>query len=143
MLEDLEKRIANDYHKVTEKVKDGGKKMREEFKKNKEVAKELGFNAKQALDDLQSGKVFVDDEAAKNLKNAVLDSLKAAGMTGIFMLPGGLIGLVALRKVLKRKEAKMLGIQNLLTLTIEEAEKSKENQTDNKTDEEIKLDEEE
>lgn len=139
MLEDLEKRIANDYHKVTEKVKDGGKKMREEFKKNKEVAKELGFNAKQALDDLQSGKVFVDDEAAKNLKNAVLDSLKAAGMTGIFMLPGGLIGLVALRKVLKRKEAKMLGIQNLLTLTIEEAEKS----TDLQADEEIKLDEEE
>lgn len=134
MLEDLEKRITNDYHKVAEKVKDGGKKMREEFKKNKKVAKELGGNAKQALEDLQSGKVFVDDEAAKNLKNAVLDSLKAAGMTGIFMLPGGLIGLVALRRVLKRKEAKMLGIQNLLTLTIEEAEKTEEDKEDKKND---------
>lgn len=126
MLEDLEKRIVDDYHKVTEKVKGSGKMMRESFKKNKVVAKELGHNAKQALEDLQSGKVFTDDEAAKNLKNSVLDSLKAAGMTGIFMLPGGLIGLVALRKVLKRKEAKMLGIQNLLTLTIEESEKAVE-----------------
>ncbi len=120
---DLEKRIVDDYHKVADKVKGSGKKMREEFTKNKKVAKSLGAEAKKALDDLQSGKVFTDDEAAKNLKNAVLDSLKAAGMTGIFMLPGGLIGLVALRKVLKRKEAKMLGIQNLLTLTIEESEK--------------------
>lgn len=120
---DLEKRIVDDYHKVADKVKGSGKKMREEFMKNKKVAHELGGNAKKALEDLQSGKVFTDDEAAKNLKNAVLDSLKAAGMTGIFMLPGGLIGLVALRKVLKRKEAKMLGIQNLLTLTIEESEK--------------------
>lgn len=120
---DLEKRIVDDYHKVADKVKDSGKKMREEFKKNKKVAKSLGAEARKALEDLQSGKVFTDDEAAKNLKNAVLDSLKAAGMTGIFMLPGGLIGLVALRKVLKRKEAKMLGIQNLLTLTIEESEK--------------------
>lgn len=139
MLEDMEKRIVDDYHKVVDKLKDGNKKMRKEFKKNKKVAKELGFNAKQALDDLQSGKVFVDDEAAKNLKNAVLDSLKAAGMTGIFMLPGGLIGLVAFRKLLKRKEAKMLGIQNLLTLTIEEAEKSNEDNTD----EELNINEEE
>lgn len=136
MLEDFEKRIVEDYKKVTKKVKGSGKKMREEFKKNKEVAKELGHNAKQALEDLQSGKVFVDDEAAKNLKNSVLDSLKAAGMTGIFMLPGGLIGLVALRKVLKRKEAKMLGIQNLLTLTIEESEKAVEEKKPSKEEEE-------
>lgn len=133
MLEDLEKRIVDDYHKVTDKVKESGKKMRVELNKNKKVAKELGANAKKALEDLQSGKVFTDDEAAKNLKNSILDSLKAAGMTGIFMLPGGLIGLVALRKVLKRKEAKMLGIQNLLTLTIEESEKAaKEDHSDEK-----------
>ena len=133
MLEDLEKRIVDDYHKVTDKVKESGKKMRVELNKNKKVAKELGANAKKALEDLQSGKVFTDDEAAKNLKNSILDSLKAAGMTGIFMLPGGLIGLVALRKVLKRKEAKMLVIQNLLTLTIEESEKAaKEDHSDEK-----------
>jgi hypothetical protein len=134
MLEDLEKRIVDDYHKVTDKVKESGKKMRVELNKNKKVAKELGANAKKALEDLQSGKVFTDDEAAKNLKNSILDSLKAAGMTGIFMLPGGLIGLVALRRVLKRKEAKMLGIQNLLTLTIEESEKAvKEDDSEEKS----------
>ena len=95
--------------------------LRNEFRKNKEVAIELRNNAEQALRDIQSGKVLTDDHAAKNLKNTLVDTVKAAGMTGIFLLPGGSIGLVAIRKLLKSKEAKQIGIENLLTLTVEES----------------------
>jgi hypothetical protein len=88
---------------------------------------------------LQSGKVFTDDHAAENLKNTIMDSLKAAGMTGIFLLPGGSVGLVALRKMLKSKEAKKLGITNLLTLTVEESAKAQEEATKAKEKEAGKL----
>lgn len=119
---DIEKFLHPDYKKIGAKLKRAKSRMRTEFKKNKEVAVDLGHNAQQALQDLQSGKVFTDDEAAKNLKNTLMDSVKAAGMTGIFLLPGGSVGLIALRKLLKSKEAKKIGIENLLTLTVEESE---------------------
>ncbi|MFZ5551499.1 MAG: hypothetical protein ACOZCO_00180 [Bacteroidota bacterium] len=121
----MEKFLHPDYKKIGARLKSAKSKMRTEFKKNKEVAVELGHNAQQALHDLQSGKIFTDDEAAKNLKNTLMDSVKAAGMTGIFLLPGGSVGLIALRKLLKSKEAKKIGIENLLTLTVEESENVK------------------
>ncbi len=123
MLKDLENRISGDYKKIVTKVKGGRAKLKVELAKNKKVAIGLKENAQDALLDLKSGKVFTDDQAAKNLKNTLTDTLKAVGMTGIFILPGGSIGLLALRKMLRSKEAKALGIQKLLTLTIEEAEK--------------------
>jgi hypothetical protein len=123
MLKEIEKRIADDYKKVVSKVKSGGAKLKVELAKNKKVAIELRENAEDALQDLKSGRVFSDDDAAKNFKNTLGDTLKAVGMTGIFILPGGSIGLIALRKMLRSKEAKALGIEKLLTLTIEEADK--------------------
>jgi hypothetical protein len=123
MLKDIEKRISGDYKKIVSKVKSGRAKLKDELAKNKKVAIGLKENAEDALQDLKSGRVFTDDDAAKNLKNTLTDTLKAVGMTGIFILPGGSIGLIALRKMLRSKEAKALGIENLLTLTIEEAEK--------------------
>ena len=121
---DIEKFLHPDYKKIGAKWRSAKSKMRSEFKKNKEVAVDLGHNAQQALQDLQSGKVFTDDDAAKNLKNTLVDSVKAAGMTGIFLLPGGSVGLIALRKLLRSKEAKKIGIENLLTLTVEESERA-------------------
>lgn len=123
MLKDFEDKISSDYKKIVSKVKSGRSKLKIELAKNKKIAIGLKDNAQDALHDLKSGKVFTDDNAAKNLKNTLTDTLKAVGMTGIFILPGGSIGLLALRKMLKSKEAKALGIENLLTLTIEEAEK--------------------
>lgn len=93
------------------------KSLKETFEEDKAIVHELHKNAKRAIEDLESGKVFHDDEAAENLKNAVTDLAKIAGMAGIFALPGGAAGLVALRTLLKSKEAEKLGIKNLLTLT--------------------------
>jgi uncharacterized membrane-anchored protein len=126
MLESIEKRITSDYRKLTGFFKRGKEKMKVEFNKSKVVAGELKENAEKALYDLRTGNVFSDDEAATNLKNTLGDSLKVLGMTGIFMLPGGSVGLIALRKLLRSKEAKYLHIENLLTLTIEEAKKQEE-----------------
>ncbi|HLP13714.1 MAG TPA: hypothetical protein VK177_17405 [Flavobacteriales bacterium] len=126
MLKEIEERISGDYKKLVSKVKNGRSKLKVELAKNKQTAIKLKDNAQDALGDLKSGKVFTDDEAAKNLKNTLTDTLKAVGMTGIFILPGGSIGLIALRKMLRSKEAKALGIENLLTLTIEEAKKLEE-----------------
>ena len=131
-----DEQVKSDYKKLLEKVKSGRAKIRTELAKNKQIAVGLKENAQDALYDLKSGKVFTDDEAAQNFKNTLSDTLKAVGMTGIFMLPGGSIGLIALRKMLKSKEAKALGIENLLTLTIEEAEKI-EASKDVKNDEKI------
>lgn len=130
MLKDIEDRISSDYKKLLGKVRTGRSKLKKELAKNKQIAVELKDNAQDALSDLKTGKVFTDDEAAQNFKNTLGDTLKAVGMTGIFMLPGGSVGLIALRKMLKSKEAKALGIENLLTLTIEEAEKLENNKDD-------------
>ncbi|MBX7095794.1 MAG: hypothetical protein K1X56_13820 [Flavobacteriales bacterium] len=117
-------KIAGDISKIRGKLKDVRKNLGKELRKSKEVASELRENAEKALLDMGTGKVFTDDEAAENLKNTLIDTVKAAGMTGIFLLPGGSVGLVALRKMLKSKQAEKLGIENLLTLTVEESKKA-------------------
>lgn len=124
--EDIEKRIVRDFGKLRSKFSTVRKNLGRELRKSKEVAGELRGNAEQALYDLRTGKVFTDDESAENLKNTLVDTVKAAGMTGIFLLPGGSVGLVALRKMLKSKPAEKLGIENLLTLTVEESKKAEE-----------------
>ena len=135
----METRIGKDFKRLRFRFKKVRKNLGEELRKSKEVAGDLKDNAEKALHDLQSGKVFTDDHAAENLKNTIMDSLKAAGMTGIFLLPGGSVGLVALRKMLKSKEAKKLGITNLLTLTVEESAKAQEEATKAKEKEAGKL----
>lgn len=140
MSDDKEHKSLQEQLHLKERWKNAKKNIRRELRKSKEVAGDLRENAERALHDLQSGKVFSDDKAAENLKNTLLDSVKAAGMTGIFLLPGGSVGLVALRKLLKSKEAKKLGIENLLTLTVEESRKIEE---ESKGDDDDKRDEEE
>jgi hypothetical protein len=97
--------------------KDIKEKVKKTFNEDKAIAIKLEKNVKRAAEDLESGKVFHDDEAAENLKNSVIDMAKIAGMAGIFVLPGGAAGLVAIRQMLKSREAEKLGIKNLLTLT--------------------------
>lgn len=145
MLKEIEERISADYKKLASKFKTGRKKLKEELGRNKQIAIELKDNANEALHDLKSGKVFTDDAAAQNFKNTLTDTLKAVGMTGIFLLPGGSVGLIALRKMLRSKGAKALHIENLLTLTIEEAEKHSKEQDENKAgeQEDVKKDEKE
>ena len=117
--------------KLRERWLKAKKNIRIELRNGKLIAGNLRRNSEKALIDLQSGKVFHDDEAAENFKNTLIDTMKAAGITGIFLLPGGYIGLVAIRKLLNTKEAKKLGIENLLTLTIEEARKIEEQNHNN------------
>ncbi|MFN3342430.1 MAG: hypothetical protein ACK40M_07020 [Flavobacteriales bacterium] len=123
---DIEKRIIQDLTWIKGKFSLMRKNLSKEFRKSKVVAGDLRHNAEQALTDLRTGKVFTDDQALENLRNTLGDSLKAAGMTGIFILPGGSVGLIALRKMLKSKPAEKLGIENLLTLTVEESRKIEE-----------------
>ena len=120
--------------KLRERWLKAKKNIRIELRNGKLIAGNLRRNSEKALIDLQSGKVFHDDEAAENLKNTLIDTMKAAGMTGIFLLPGGYIGLVAIRRLLNTKEAKKLGIENLLTLTIEEARKIEEEKNHNNSE---------
>jgi hypothetical protein len=136
MLEDQIPQKSEEPAGINAKWKKAKVNLRKEFKKNREVAIELRHNAEQALHDIKSGKVLNDDEAARNLKNTLVDTVKAAGMTGIFLLPGGSIGLIALRKMLKSKEARTIGIENLLTLTVEEAHRAQSEHQKNSDEEE-------
>lgn len=139
MLKEIEERISADYKKLAARFRTGRKKLKDELARNKHVAIELKDNAQEALHDLRTGKVFTNDEAAQNFKNTLGDTLKAVGMTGIFLLPGGSVGLIALRKMLRSKGAKALHIEKLLTLTIEEAEKHSKGETGKEGD--VKKDE--
>jgi len=148
---DIEKRIIQDLTWIKGKFSLMRKNLSKEFRKSKVVAGDLRHNAEQALTDLRTGKVFTDDHALENLRNTLGDSLKAAGMTGIFILPGGSVGLIpggsvgliALRKMLKSKPAEKLGIENLLTLTVEESRKIEEEKKQEEEGNEQPKDEEE
>lgn len=131
MMSEWQKLVLLEPIKLRERWLKAKKNIRVELQNGKLIAGNLRRNSEKALIDLQSGKVFHDDEAAENFKNTLIDTMKAAGMTGIFLLPGGYIGLVAIRRLLNTKEAKKLGIENLLTLTIEEARKVEEEHNNN------------
>ncbi len=134
MEEDIERNPAEDYLRLKEWFKTGKANLRKEFRRNREVARELGHNAEQALQDLRSGKVRTDKVAARNLRKTLINAVKAAGITGIFVLPGGAFGLLALRRLLKTKEAREWGMENLLTLTVEESARIEKEQDLEKKD---------
>lgn len=140
--EENEKEHVGEFSKVRTRLKDVRKNLGNELRKGRVVAGDLRENAEQALKDLSTGKVFTDDHSAENLKNTLIDTVKAAGMTGIFLLPGGSVGLVALRKMLKTKPAEKLGIENLLTLTVEESKKAEEEISEDKKSDPEKTDKE-
>lgn len=93
------------------------------------AAYEIKKNIQQAIDDLDSGKVFEDDEAAENMKNTLLDLAKIVGQTALFVLPGGSIGIVAIRRFLLTEKAKKMKIHNLLSLSIKKEEEQNNNKS--------------
>ena len=125
-MDSISQEIKKDFKIIKDKFSLIKSAFQKEIKKDAKIGKQLGLNAQRALHDLETGRVFTDDDAAENLKNTLLDTLKVAEMAAIFSIPGGAIGLAALIKLLKSKEAKALKIENLLTLSIEEdAQKDK------------------
>lgn len=123
--EDLKWKLNSKY------VSDHYKEFKEDLKdfaiKNKKIAKKLLINSKDASEDLITGKVFSDDTAALNLKDTLIDITKVLGQGAIFVLPGGSIGLLALRRLLKTKGSEKLGIDKLLTLSFDVLENPTEN----------------
>lgn len=105
---------------LCDKIEHLKEKMRQTFHRDKEIALELKNNSCKALEDLQSGKVFEDDMAAENLRDSLEDVLKVLGMAALFILPGGSIGLIAIRKLLQTDLAAKAHVEKLLTLSVEE-----------------------
>ena len=68
--------------------------------------------------DLQTGDIL-KTSSLKNLSNVLLDIAKITGQTALFILPGGSLGLVGLKKLLKTEGSKKLGIDKLLDLSVE------------------------
>jgi hypothetical protein len=82
------------------------------------VTRAIRGKAKIAISDIKSGKIHKDDESMKNLIDTVNDILKASVLgTGYILIPGSLILMPIIRKSLDR--SKILGIKNLLRLTVE------------------------
>ncbi len=87
---------------------------------DKELALMLKNNSCTALEDLTTGRVFNDDKAAENLRSSIEDIMKLSGIAAVFVLPGGSVGLVVLRKLLQTDIAAKAHIENLLTLSVEQ-----------------------
>ncbi len=113
-------KLKFDLELVCDKMSHIKEKMLHTFHQNKEVAIILKNNSCKALNDLKSGEVFSNDMAAENLKQSIEDILKISSMAALFVLPGGSIGLIALRKLLQTDLAAKAHIENLLTLSVEE-----------------------
>jgi hypothetical protein len=75
-------------------------------------------NIQMVASDLQTGD-FLKTSSLKNLSNVLLDIVKITGQTALFILPGGSLGLVGLKKLLKTEGSKKLGIDKLLDLSVE------------------------
>jgi hypothetical protein len=75
-------------------------------------------NIQMVASDLQTGD-FLKTSSLKNLSNVLLDIAKITGQTALFILPGGSLGLVGLKKLLKTEGSKKLGIDKLLDLSVE------------------------
>lgn len=95
-------------------------KLKDKFNEDRVVAYELKKNIKQVIKDIETGKIFDDDNSAENAKNTLLDLAKITGQTALFILPGGSAGVVALRKFLKTEKAKQYGLENLIKLSVDE-----------------------
>ena len=92
----------------------------QQIEHDKEIVLKLKQNSTIALNDLKSGNVLTDERAAENLRNSIEDLLKVSSMTTLFVLPGGSLGLIALRKLLQTDIAAKAHIEKLLTLSVEE-----------------------
>jgi hypothetical protein len=97
-------------------------KIKEYFESHRELAIKYNINAKIALNDIKTAKVLHDKQSLNNLKDVLTDTLKIVGQGSVIMFPFGTITLLALKRMLKSKSAKQIGIQNILKLSIEATE---------------------
>ncbi len=81
------------------------------------VSRMVRDNAKVAIADIKSGKVYSDDDSAKNLSNVLHDIIKGSFIGLIYLLPGTLIPLTILRNVLKKSNSDK--IKRILDLTVQ------------------------
>jgi len=116
--------LIKDLHVLATKMEHIKQNMLQSLRRDKELATKLKNNSCVALGDLNSGKVFDDDIAAQNFRNSIEDVLKVSGMTALFILPGGSIGLITLRKLLQTDIAAKVHIEKLLTLSVAESPNS-------------------
>lgn len=80
------------------------------------ISKLIRANAKIALDDIKSGKIFEDDESAKNLANVIQDLLKGSLIGAIYLIPGSSIPFTIIRNILK--SSKNNKIRKILEFTV-------------------------
>ncbi len=85
------------------------------------VSKMVRDNAKTALDDIKSGKIYSDDESAKNLSNVIHDIIKGSLIGFIYLLPGTTIPFTVLRNILR--SSKNSKIRRILELTVSKSDK--------------------
>lgn len=85
------------------------------------VSRMVRDNAKIALEDIKSGKVYCDDDSVKNLSNVIQDIIKGSLIGFVYLLPGALIPLTILRNALKR--SKKDKIRKILNLTVQNEKK--------------------
>jgi hypothetical protein len=88
-------------------------KVKTEFKTKKNVVIKLKNNVERAISDVSTGNIKKDEEAQKNLKNVFLDVAKLVGQSPAALVPGGMITLIAIRKLLPT-------VNNALKLSVEE-----------------------
>jgi hypothetical protein len=75
-------------------------------------------NIQMVASDIQTGSILKTN-SLKNLANVLTDIAKITGQTALFILPGGSLGLLGLKKLLKTEGSKKLGIDKLLDLSVE------------------------
>ena len=103
---------------LKEKISETREKIKDSFNGDIVVAKEFRKNFKQLFKDLEEGKIFNDEKAKENAKSTFGDLAKITSMGALFVLPGGSVGIVALKKLLESDFAKSHGIKNYLELSI-------------------------
>lgn len=87
------------------------------------VTKMVRDNAKIALSDIKSGKIYTDEEAAKNLSNVIHDILKGSLIGSIYLIPFSTIPFTVLRKMVA--SSKHEKIRKILELTVSNKKISK------------------
>ena len=88
------------------------------FRRGVKVTRDIRANAKSAISDIKSGKIYESDESLKNLIDTVNDILKGSVIgTGYILIPGSVLIFPFLRKLLQK--SKIEKIRKLLELTVE------------------------
>ena len=103
---------------LREKISETKERIKDSFNGDVVVAKEFRKNFKQLMKDFEDGKIFKDEKAKDNAKSTFGDLARITSMSALFVLPGGSVGIIALKKLLESDFAKSHGIKNYLELSI-------------------------